>query len=90
MIVKVEVRQALKSILNEYEELFQIKLKKAMKVVVSAAEQLLKGRDITINQKSAVKVLCKNVIYQHNLTSLIFQMSGDKQYSIPAWLIFKM
>ncbi len=65
-IVKAKVRQALKFILDEHEELFQVKLKKAMKVVVSAAKQLLKRRDITINQESAVKVLCKNVIHQHN------------------------
>jgi hypothetical protein len=84
VIVKAKVRQALKSISNEHKELFYVKLKKAMKVVVLAAEQLLKGRDIIINQESAVKVLCKNVIHQHNLTSLIFQMSSDKQYSIPA------
>ncbi len=48
-IVKAEVRQALKSISDEHKELFQVKLKKAMEVVVLAAEQLLKGRDITIN-----------------------------------------
>jgi hypothetical protein len=89
-IVKAEVYQALKSIPDKHKELFQIKLKKAMEVVVSAAKQLLKGRDITINQESTVKVLYKNVIHQHNLTSLIFQMSGDEQYSIPAWLISKM
>ncbi len=90
VIVKAKVCQALKFIPDKHEELFQVKLKKAMEVVVSAAKQLLKGRDITINQESAVKVLCENVIHQHDLTSLIFQMSSDEQYSILVWLISKM
>ncbi len=37
-IIKAEVHQALKSISDEYKELFHIKLKKAMEVVVSAAK----------------------------------------------------
>jgi hypothetical protein len=62
-IIKAKVHQALKSISDEHEELFHIKLKKAMKVVVSAAKQLLKGRNIIINQESAVKVLYENIIH---------------------------
>jgi hypothetical protein len=48
-VVKTEVHQAIKFIPNKHEELFEVKLKKAMKAVVSAAEQLLRGRNITIN-----------------------------------------